>query len=86
MQSIGAFDAKTHLARLLDRVEQGEEIVITRRGDPVAMLVPVRRVSDRERMRALIDELKSRRKGKDRGHSVGGSVRELIDVGRQSRD
>lgn len=38
--SIGAFDAKTHLSQLLDRVEQGEEIEITRRGRPVARLVP----------------------------------------------
>jgi prevent-host-death family protein len=36
---IGAFDAKTHLASLLDRVEAGEEFVITRRGKPVARLV-----------------------------------------------
>jgi prevent-host-death family protein len=37
---VGAHDAKTHLARLLDRVERGEEIVITRHGRPVARLVP----------------------------------------------
>ena len=37
---IGAFDAKTHLSQLLDRVEAGEEIEITRRGRPVARLVP----------------------------------------------
>ncbi len=36
---VGAHDAKTHLARLLDRVEQGEEIVITRHGRPIARLV-----------------------------------------------
>jgi prevent-host-death family protein len=35
-----AFDAKTHLAALLDRVAAGEEIVITKRGRPVARLVP----------------------------------------------
>jgi len=39
--SVGAFDAKTHLSALLDRVERGEEVVITRRGKPVARLVPV---------------------------------------------
>ncbi len=38
--TIGAFDAKTHLSQLLDRVEQGEQIEITRRGQPVARLVP----------------------------------------------
>jgi prevent-host-death family protein len=40
--SVGAFEAKTHLAALLDRVEKGEEITITRRGVPVARLVPAR--------------------------------------------
>lgn len=37
---IGAFEAKNKLSALLDRVEQGEEIVITRHGKPVARLVP----------------------------------------------
>src|SRR5690349_5802973 len=40
MQEIGAFEAKNRLGALLDRVERGEEIVITRRGKPVAKLVP----------------------------------------------
>lgn len=40
--NIGAFEAKTHLSALLDRVEKGEELTITRRGVPVARLVPVR--------------------------------------------
>jgi prevent-host-death family protein len=38
---VGAFDAKTHLAELLDRVGRGEKITITRHGVPAAMLVPV---------------------------------------------
>lgn len=38
---IGARDAKTHLSELLDRVERGEELVITRRGRPVARLMPI---------------------------------------------
>lgn len=41
MNAVGAFDAKTHLSDLLDRVEAGEEIVITRRGKPVARLAPI---------------------------------------------
>jgi antitoxin (DNA-binding transcriptional repressor) of toxin-antitoxin stability system len=36
MKEIGAFEAKNRLGALLDRVEQGEEILITRRGKPVA--------------------------------------------------
>jgi prevent-host-death family protein len=41
VQTIGAFEAKTHLAALLDRVAGGEEITITRHGIPAAVLVPV---------------------------------------------
>ncbi len=40
---ITAFEAKTRLGRLLDRVQSGEELLITRHGRPVAKLVPVRR-------------------------------------------
>ncbi len=39
--TIGAYDAKTHFAALPDPVERGEEVTITRRGRPVAKLVPL---------------------------------------------
>ena len=35
--TVGAFEAKTKLSELLDRVEKGEEIIITRRGKPVTV-------------------------------------------------
>lgn len=41
MDTVGAYEAKTHLSRLLDRVAGGEILTITRRGHPVARLVPV---------------------------------------------
>lgn len=41
MDTVGAYEAKTHLALLLDRVAGGETVTITRRGRPVARLVPV---------------------------------------------
>ena len=41
MDTMGAYEAKTHLARLLDKVARGESLTITRRGHPVARLVPV---------------------------------------------
>ncbi len=41
MVNIGSFDAKTHLPALLERVSRGETVQITRRGVPVAKLVPV---------------------------------------------
>ena len=40
VQELGAFEAKTHLSRLLDAVEKGEKIYITRRGKRVAQLAP----------------------------------------------
>jgi prevent-host-death family protein len=39
MEPVSVYDAKTHLSRLLDAVEAGEEVVITRNGQPVARLV-----------------------------------------------
>ena len=42
ISSVGAYDAKTRLSELLNRVEKGEQIVITRHGRPVARLVPER--------------------------------------------
>lgn len=44
--TVGAFEAKTHLSALLDRVERGEEILITKHGRPVARLAPVSAAAD----------------------------------------
>jgi prevent-host-death family protein len=49
INTIGAYAAKTHLSELLEKVEAGEEITITRHGSPVAKLVPVKK-------RATLDE------------------------------
>ena len=54
MREIGAFEAKNTLGALLDLVEHGEEVVITRRGKPVARLVSEPRVIDRERPAAQL--------------------------------
>ena len=48
MRSVGAFEAKTHLAALLDAVSGGEQITITRHGRPVARLVPAGQLQDLE--------------------------------------
>jgi prevent-host-death family protein len=40
MRHVGSYEAKTHLAHLLEEVERGEVIVITRHGHPIARLVP----------------------------------------------
>jgi prevent-host-death family protein len=41
MESIGLFEAKTHLSELIARAERGEEVIITRHNKPVAKLVPM---------------------------------------------
>ncbi|MBD1202658.1 MAG: type II toxin-antitoxin system Phd/YefM family antitoxin [Rhodobacteraceae bacterium] len=41
MRQVGAFEAKTHLSELISAVEAGEKVTITKRGRPVAQLVPV---------------------------------------------
>jgi len=41
MDTVSVHEAKTHLSRLLQRVEAGEEVVISRGGDPVARIVPI---------------------------------------------
>ena len=60
MNSFGAFEAKNKLSALLDRVEHGEEIVITRHGRPVARLVPSVRGSDRTEAEAAIERIRAR--------------------------
>ena len=58
MESIGAFDAKTRLSELLERVARGEMFVITRHGHPVARLVP-EPSADPERVARAVERLKA---------------------------
>ncbi len=60
MTEIGAFEAKNTLGSLLDRVERGEEIVITRHGKPVARLVPNAGRVDQDQARAAFDRIRRR--------------------------
>jgi prevent-host-death family protein len=84
MITVGSFEAKTKLAELLDKVEGGETVTITRRGRPVARLVPAAAGDvERERRRALIEEIKRWRVGKDRGAGPGTTIPELIKAGRR---
>jgi len=58
---VGSFEAKTHFSELLERAEHGEEIVITRRGKPVARLVPMAEVK-REDPRKILERMRKRAK------------------------
>ena len=77
---VGAYEAKTHLSELLEKVEGGEEFTITKHGSPIAKLVPVRKKSSvEERADAIrrIQALGSRL-------SLGGlKIRDLIAEGRR---
>ena len=57
---VGAFEAKNTLGALLDRVERGEEITITRHGKAVARLVPSTGVHDQNQVQTAFDGLRER--------------------------
>lgn len=58
MQSLSLAEAKSHLSAVVDRVEAGEEVVITRRGRPVARIVPERELNADEAQR-WVDEVRA---------------------------
>jgi prevent-host-death family protein len=60
MQEIGAFEAKNTLGALLDRVQNGEEIIITRHGKPVARLIPETGTRNLDAARAAVARLRAR--------------------------
>ncbi|MDG4826757.1 type II toxin-antitoxin system prevent-host-death family antitoxin [Asanoa sp. WMMD1127] len=50
-------DAKTHLSRIIERVQRGEEIIIDRAGTPVAKIIPLRRSVDRRAVGSLAGQI-----------------------------
>jgi len=60
MLQVGAFEAKNSLGALLDRVEGGEEILITRHGRPVARLVPNHAGVDRAQVQVAMNRIRTR--------------------------
>lgn len=82
MSEIGTYEARTHLAKLLDRVEQGERFVITRHGRAVAELTPVGR-RDEPSIRRAIADLHSLR---DELARRGVRMRDLLRNGETVRD
>lgn len=77
MSTVGAYEAKTHLPRLLDEVEQGGSVTITRHGHPVARLVGVRR-SATDEQDAVSAFVRARA-----GLRLEGDVKKLIEEGRR---
>lgn len=79
MDIVGAYQAKTHLAQLLDRVAKGEKIIITRHGVPVAVLQPV----EPEKKTPVCDTIARLKQFQSQNRLQGLSIREMIEEGRK---
>lgn len=78
--TVGAYEAKTHLSELLEKVEAGQEITITKHGAPVAKLVPVKKGASQEERAAAIMRIQKLAKGLS---LRGLRVKDLISEGRR---
>jgi prevent-host-death family protein len=83
MAEIGAFEAKTHFSALLKRAEKGEEIVITRRGKPVAKLVPATPKHDPKSAWAALERMQAAVRKAKLGPISAKEIKELINEGRK---
>jgi len=78
MEQIGAYEAKTHLPKLLNRVSKGEKIIITKHGIPVAILAPY---DDRNKY-ASSETIKKIREFRKNKRLEGLNLKKLIEAGR----
>jgi prevent-host-death family protein len=78
--TVGAYEAKSHFSQLLERVEAGEQITITRHGTPVARLVPIQPATSAESRRSVIESM---RVLEGRNRLEGLRLKELIAEGRR---
>jgi prevent-host-death family protein len=81
MTTVGIFEAKNRLSELVERAARGEEIVITRRGEQVARLMPPRTPDSLGQARTLAARIRTSRAGQALGGTV--SIRDLIEEGRR---
>ena len=78
--TVGAYEAKTHLSELLEKVEAGEEITITKHGAPVAKLVPIKKEASTEERIAAIERIREL----SSGLSLRGlKIKDLLSEGRR---
>ena len=78
--TVGAYEAKTHMSELLEKVEAGEEITITRHGTPIAKLVPVKKETSQEERLAAIERIQHLASGLS---LAGLKVKDLLELGRR---
>lgn len=83
MDEIGLFEAKNKLSELVDRAERGEEVVITRRGRPVAKLVPLAPKRDVEKARAAVKRIRELAKEMNLTSTTWEDWKKLRDEGRK---
>ncbi len=83
MKSVGSYEAKTHLPRLLSQVEKGETITITKRGKPIAILSPAQAVAKQD-ISAVIAEFRaySQKHARKHGPLTAREIKEMIEEGR----
>lgn len=79
METVGAYEAKTHLPKLLERVADGQRITITKHGIPVAVLEPYDRDKNVD-INEVIQSLREFRKNKQLGDLT---IREMLEEGRR---
>ena len=79
-RQIGAFEAKTHFSRIIEEVEQGADYVITRRGKPVAKIIPFKQEKEITRAEAVAQLIEMRKLY--RGEPGSFNLREAIEEGR----
>jgi prevent-host-death family protein len=82
MREIGAFEAKNTLGALLDMVQQGEQVVITRHGKPVARLVPEVVTRDRSAAKAAVERIRARARTRTSGPLSAEEWKGFRDEGR----
>jgi prevent-host-death family protein len=80
METVGSFEAKTHLGALLDRVAKGEKITITRHGIPAAVLAPVAEAEAKLSHKSIVEGMRALRKRVKPGNMT---VKEMVEEGRR---
>ena len=79
-QMIGAFEAKTHFSQIIEKAEQGADFIITKRGKPVAKIIPFEK-EPKMTQKEVLEKFRELRKSY-RGEPGSFNIREAIEDGR----
>jgi prevent-host-death family protein len=80
-QQIGIFEAKTHLSKIIENVENGADFIISKRGKPVAKIIPFEQEKKMSRKEAIEELIALRKHYKGKPGSF--NIREAIEAGRR---